>query len=223
MHGGRNLAETARTTVDWERIESDYRAGVLSLREIAAANGITHGAINKRAKRDGWSRDLAAKIKSKADELVSRQVVSAAVSTERAVSDRQIIEANAERIAQVRGEHRADITRMRALVLRLLGECEAESGDPVLFAKLGDMLRQPDDNGQDRLNDLYQKAISLPQRIKGVKELAETLKVLVAMEREAYGLAEKEALADPLLALLDGMRRSAVPVVANPPADDDAG
>ena len=31
--------------------------------------------------------------------------------------------------------------------------------------------------------------MDLPQRIKGAKELAETLKTLVAMEREAYGLA----------------------------------
>jgi hypothetical protein len=43
---------------DWERIELDYRAGVKTLRQIAAEHGITHGAINKRAKRDGWERDL---------------------------------------------------------------------------------------------------------------------------------------------------------------------
>ena len=45
--------------VDWERIELDYRAGIKTLRQIADENGITHGAINKRAKRDGWERDLS--------------------------------------------------------------------------------------------------------------------------------------------------------------------
>ena len=50
------MSEGEKTAPDWERIEVDYRAGVLSLREIAAANGITHGAINKRRKRDGWER-----------------------------------------------------------------------------------------------------------------------------------------------------------------------
>ena len=48
-----------------------------------------------------------------------------------------------------------------------------------------------------------------------------------ALERAAklLGMFEKDnrQKADPLLALLDGMRRSAVPVVATPPADDDAG
>lgn len=56
--------KTVRKQVDWERIELDFRAGVMSLREMANNNGITHGAINKRAKRDGWERDLKESIKA---------------------------------------------------------------------------------------------------------------------------------------------------------------
>lgn len=74
--------------IDWERIELQFRAGVLSIREIASGHGITHGAINKRAKRDGWLRDLSAKIKAKAEDLVSRELVSKQVSTEREVTER---------------------------------------------------------------------------------------------------------------------------------------
>lgn len=66
---------------DWEAIESAYRAGLLSIREIASQHGITHGAINKRAKRDGWERDLSSKIKNKADSLVSKKEVSTQVSS----------------------------------------------------------------------------------------------------------------------------------------------
>ena len=47
--------------IDWEAIERDYRAGILSVREIGAKCGCTHTAINKRAKRDGWERDRAAR------------------------------------------------------------------------------------------------------------------------------------------------------------------
>lgn len=175
---------------DWERIEAEYRAGVLSLREIAALHpGTNHVAITRRAKKEGWSRDLAGRIQARADELVTRRAVTPAETASRAVTEREIVEANAERIAQVRGEHRADISRMRALVLRLLAECEAEAADPSVFAELGEILRSPDEKGQDKLNEAYQKAISLPQRIKGVKDLADTLKVLVGLEREAYGLS----------------------------------
>ena len=35
---------------DWEAIETAYRAGVMSLREIASLHGISEGAIRKRAK-----------------------------------------------------------------------------------------------------------------------------------------------------------------------------
>lgn len=191
------MAEGEKPAPDWERIESDYRAGVLSLREIAAANGITHGAVNKRAKRDRWSRDLAAKIKAKADELVSKQAVSTAVSTARAATERQIIEANAERIAQVRSEHRGDIQRVRSLALNLLGELEGQSANLEDLATLGELLREPDENGQDRRNDLYLKIISTPSRIDSAKKVAETLKHAITMEREAYGLDDKKPVEPP--------------------------
>ena len=58
----RNEAMTdKKLTPDWERIELDYRAGVKTLRQIAEEHGITHGAINKRAKRDGWARERVAR------------------------------------------------------------------------------------------------------------------------------------------------------------------
>ena len=49
---------------DWERIEFDYRVGLKTLRQIAGENGISHGAINKRAKRDGWERARTAEQRS---------------------------------------------------------------------------------------------------------------------------------------------------------------
>ncbi|EFQ0523534.1 hypothetical protein ACPTC9_004487, partial [Shigella flexneri] len=41
---------------DWEAIESAYRAGVLSLRDIGEKYGVTEGAIRKRAKKLDWAR-----------------------------------------------------------------------------------------------------------------------------------------------------------------------
>jgi len=43
-------------TPDWEAIETAYRAGVMSLREIGALYGVTEGAIRKRANKSGWVR-----------------------------------------------------------------------------------------------------------------------------------------------------------------------
>lgn len=72
---------------DWERIELDYRAGIKSLRQIAGEHGVSEGAIRKRAKRDDWTRDLNAKIQSKADELVRKESVRTLVRTEKPISE----------------------------------------------------------------------------------------------------------------------------------------
>ena len=160
-----SLKKTApRDSADWQSIERNYRAGILSTREIAGQHSISHTAINKRAKAEGWDRDLSTKIQAKAEALVSRRMVSAEVSKAAVATERDIIEANAERIAQVRDEHRSDITRMRALVLKLLGECEAASGDPELFAQLRGWRQlswPPGDNYPGRLeagNDFLSEA-----------------------------------------------------------------
>ncbi|QWA09533.1 hypothetical protein GTU79_19525 [Sodalis ligni] len=176
------------TKPDWEAIESAYRAGLLSLREIGAAHGVSEGAIRKRAKRDDWSRDLAAKIKSRADDLVRKKEVRSQVRSESALSERVLIEANAEIVASVRMEHRGDISRARRLANMLLDELEIETGDTAALAELGELMRTPDDNGTDKLNDLYQKIISMPGRVKSMKDLSDTLKNLVALERQAYGI-----------------------------------
>jgi len=52
-----------RPVIDWEAIEREFRAGQLSVVEIGRQHGLSHTAINKRAKRDGWTRNLADKVR----------------------------------------------------------------------------------------------------------------------------------------------------------------
>lgn len=173
---------------DWERIELDYRAGILSVREIAEARSVSHTAINKKAKTLGWERDLNAKIKAKADALVSKAEVSKKVSTEKLATEKETIDSYAQTIADVRLGHRSDISRSRRLANKLLDELEGLTDNRDLFEELGELLRSEDDNGQDRRNDLYQKIIDLPSRSKTMKEMAETLKTLITLERDAYDI-----------------------------------
>lgn len=183
---------TTKKPIDWEAVERDYRAGILSVREIGLANGCTHTAINKRAKAEGWARDLKAKIKAKAEALVSKREVSKEVSSKAAETERQIIDANAEAIVSIRMGHRNDIRRSRALTNKLLEELEGLTDNRELFEQLGELMHSPDDKGMDRLNDLYRKVVELPNRTKVMKELADTLRILIALERQAYNLDEQE-------------------------------
>lgn len=177
---------------DWEAIESAYRAGVMSLREIASQHDISEGAIRKRAKRDDWSRDLNAKIKARSDDMVRKQEVRSQVRSEAALSERVLIEATAEVITNVRMEHRGDIRRARELANALFDELSAECADVAALEKLGELMIEPDDNGRDKLNELYHAVISLPERVKSAKALSETLKNLIGLERQAYGLDDMQ-------------------------------
>ncbi|WET16983.1 hypothetical protein P2W49_11660 [Yersinia intermedia] len=199
------------TKPDWEAIESAYRAGLMSIREIASQHGITHGAINKRAKRDGWERDLKAKIKAKADALVSKREVSMQVSTEKALSERILIEANAEVIANVRMEHRGDIRRAREITNALFDELGAECADIEALRKLGELMLQPDENGRDRLNEVYQSIIALPERVKAVKALSDAMKNLIGLERQAYDIGDDKGdnVVSKLSDLMDSLSQGA--------------
>lgn len=201
----------ANKATDWEAIESAYRAGLMSIREIASQHGITHGAINKRAKKDGWDRDLSAKIKAKADLLVSKREVSTQVSTGKALSERILIEANAEVIANVRMEHRGDIRRAREITNALFDELGAECADIEALRKLGELMLQPDENGRDRLNEVYQSIIALPERVKAVKALSDAMKNLIGLERQAYDIGEDKGdnVVSKLSDLMDSLSQGA--------------
>ena len=190
---------------DWEAIESTYRAGVLSIREIASKNGITDGAIRKRAKKENWSRDLSEKIKNKSEELVRTKEVRTKVRTENILNERILIEANAEVIANIRMEHRGDIRKARNITNALFEELGAECADIELFKKLGELLANPDQNGRDKLNEVYMAVISMPERVKSMKALSETLKNLITLERQAYNIddAPKDNSVSQLSDLMD--------------------
>ena len=211
---------------DWERIELDYRAGIKTLRQIAGENGISHTLVARRAKREDWARDLSAKINAKADELVSKAGVSKPVTPETRLAERQIVDANAQAAAAIRLAHRKDIHRNRAIVASLMDELERQIGPDAiaLLDQLGEMMRSPDDAGADRLNDLYRKIISLPERAKTAKTLAETLRIAVDMERQAFNMDAKDKPSDddPLTALLhrlaNGNGNAIKPVAIDPEA-----
>lgn len=186
----------ASKKVDYDRIEADWRAGLLSPRQLAAkyteetSIPVSHAAIISHFKKDGIERDLAAKIKAKADAMVTRAMVTGKVTRERTIPDAQIIEDGAVQVAIVRIGHRKDISRARNVANNLLAEIEGQTGPDAarLLADLGELMRNPDDKGQDKLNDVYKKAASLPGRVKTMKELSDAMRVLIGLEREAFSI-----------------------------------
>lgn len=181
----------ARKPVDWERIETLFRAGILSVREIASECGVSHTAINKRARTHDWQQDLKAKIQARAEQLVSTAAVSKEVSTKRVETDKAVIETNAQAIMNIRLGHRHDIARARRLLNRLLDDLEDltyEQGDlKGMIQDLRDGI-DDDDKAMADVLTLANRIGSLPSRSKVMKEICETLKTVVALERDAYDI-----------------------------------
>ena len=184
--------------VDWERIEIDFRAGVKSLREIAEGSGTSHVSISKRAKKLGWVRDLSTKIQAKADELVNAASVNTPVNKASPVAERVTVEAVANSQASIRLAHRADIDRTRRLCMRMLAELEQQSAAPELLGEVAEILASvpPEEMTKAqraKLADAAARAGSLQSRSSTMRSLSESLKSLVALERQAYGIKEEAA------------------------------
>ena len=60
-----------------------------------------------------------------------------------------------------------------------------------LLELLGELKFELDERGNDNVNDLYMKIISMPSRVKSIRDLCDTLKTLIALERQAFGLDDE--------------------------------
>lgn len=218
----------ARKRVDYDRIEAGWRAGLLSPHQLAdqytqeTGDPVSHAAIIKHFRKQGVPRDLAAKIKAKSDAMVTAAMVTEMVTPETIRRDREIVDDGAAMLTSVRLAQRKDIQRSRRITMSLLEELELQTGaeNVYLLEQMGELLRNDDDKGQDKLNDLYHKIISLPGRAKTMKDLGESLRVLVALERQAFGLDDKDsAPVDALTSLLHTIAKTSGNAFA-PVADD---
>lgn len=124
-----------RKDVDWLGIEADYRAGALAIKVIGAKYGIPHTAIIKRARKDGWIRDLAGVINKVAKERMTRNAglgfrggnlddKGNRTDAEHAVF-RATVETAAEAMIRLVRQHRATLQRDHELVQLVVDKFES--------------------------------------------------------------------------------------------------
>lgn len=198
------MAQAEKTAPDWERIEVDYRAGILSVREIAKRQGVSHVAIQKRAEREGWERDLSGKIRAKADALIAKQAVVVEPTNLPKELTSAVIKENGEQLASVMLTQRRSVARAHALCMRLFDELEATTTNPELFATLGEFLREEGGDAAAKRSAAFEKVMTFTSRVDNMKKLGETLKNLVAVERDIYGLNNPEPPPPPAPAGANG-------------------
>lgn len=162
---------TDKPRTDWEAIEREYRAGQLSIREIAKKHGISDTAIRKAAKEKGWERALADKVQKAVREKLVRSDGSQSGSQEQRANDKEIIEGAALRGFEVVQSHRRDIQQLTAISNVLATRLAAVlHKDPVEGPCLGD---------KESPGDLLEKLTRVRAR-------------LIPLERQAYNLDQPE-------------------------------
>lgn len=197
----------SRKATDWEAIERDYRAGLLSIREVAKVHGVSDKAIRNKAKENGWERDLSDKINEKVRTgLVRTQSAAADLKTER-----EIIETAAATVVQVVRGHRKHISRQIELVDTLTEQLVGAAGsrDEIEAAIFDETAGDKD--GKRRSAML--KAVSLPTHASAAVNLANALKTLVGLERQAFSIKdESETPPSALGDLIKQISGSALPI-----------
>ena len=183
-----------RKQVDWEGVERDYSAGLLTLREIGEKYGISHTAIRKKAEKEDWSKDLSAKIAKEAEKKVSKLQVSNDVSKK--TTEKEIIEINAQALVNVKLNHRKSIKRVNDLVDTLFEEIEELS--------------------------THKNADNLPVRVDMTKKLMDTLRISIDKERQAFGITDAPTPTDDAIKdLLKGLNKNALNTQTTLDLDDD--
>ncbi|PPS50639.1 hypothetical protein [Citrobacter braakii] len=105
-------------TTDWEAIESAYRAGSLSIRAIAERHGVSHTAINNRAAKEGWQRDLTQKVRAATQAKVSSKVSRDGFQSD-AETEAQIVDQASDEAASVVLAHREGLAAWRGITNKL--------------------------------------------------------------------------------------------------------
>ena len=186
--------------IDWASIELEFRSGAKSVKSIAMEFAVSESGITKKAKRESWQRDSSARTRSRALAKLNATVLSLVPSDPARQSEAWDVgrcQGNAAALNdEVQGDiilaQRRDIKRSRSLVMALLQELEQQTGSIDSLSELSELIAGADDKARDKRSELFQKVISHANRTSTLKSLVDSLRLLVALEREAFGIDVKQ-------------------------------
>ena len=175
--------------IDWKRIERLYRAGLLSVFEIARECGTVEGNIRYHAKKEGWKRDLTDAMRSATrhklvEELAKASETPGAATKLRQSSDEEIIELAAKTQVEVVRQHQATLGSGHSLTMRMLSELDAATTNR---GELEELIKSTIAPSRQRA---VMAAVSLSARATTLRNLASSAREWITMERQAFNIAE---------------------------------
>lgn len=186
MHKHTN-AEPEKGRTDWAAIQGQYRAGVLSIREIARQHGVTDTAIRKKARAEVWLRDLTGRVGEQVRcALVRSPVRSLHARDSKVRTEHQIIETAAATVVAVVREHRTQIASGQGIVQALMDQLMQAVGSRAALEVQVAALNENELLGQSRA--ALKQALSLASHAATVRDLSNAMKNLIGLERQAFNV-----------------------------------
>lgn len=189
--------------VDWSLIEPDWRAGLISIEQLAVnytkqtSVSVTKAAISKHFKKLNIPRDLKARIVDKAESMVAAAMVSGKVAVETNATEAEIINTNALGVAEVMLSQRQGAVQTAEIGKILKDDLMAIASSRGIMEQLGELMAAPDEAGIDKLNDAYRKAIALPGLVDTYKKLVDAEEKANSNARRAFNIQDGEAPENP--------------------------
>ena len=150
---------------------------------------------------------------AKAEEKLAREELATKLASETKVaSEKELVDSTSDALVEVMRGHRSDSARLRSVVTALLSKVETIINETELFEQIGVLCCNPDEKGIDKINELYHKVISLPSQTDTTKKLAETMKILIELERKIFKIDVGD---DPIEAAARGAAQGATQAVAS--------
>ena len=190
----------AKGAINWSEIEREYRAGQLTIREIArvysdiaredGGKTVSESAIRKKAKQQGWERNLVKRV----NERVQGELVRSEARTLHAHEDDEALEDEAIKVAAARTieiitKHRKSIGKLNQIV-----ELASNALYQIMTGELVPETIKLKKNGKEtgetkqvftKLTHIIGPFDTVPE---AVQKLASAVERLVRLERQAYGL-----------------------------------
>ena len=181
----------AKPRTDWDAVERDYRTGKFTLRELEAKHDVSYAQISRKAKQLCWEKDLREAIKQATDSALLHDAV-----TDAQKNTTEVVLVAAEMNKQVILGHRAGLARITGIKTLLLSQIEQAAANMPELSEIIEMVRNPDENGRDRANDLLRAAMERGALVDDLKKLAEVDERVRKGEREAFSLNEPKPEGD---------------------------
>lgn len=193
----------AKKIIDWEAIYKEYRANQLSNVQIGKKYSVSEGAIRKKAKEEGWKKDLAAEVRKQVREKLVRETVR-----EKGISDLEIIDTAVKTNIEIIRGHRKSLSEGLKISESLFNQLKTISDNREVLEELVITLTEGDP-GKNEKPDYKErakliKAISLPAHAGALRDLSSALKNLIPLERQAFNLDDEDITdKDVFRAILD--------------------